>query len=58
MAGIRIGRFAVPENNRPFGHEVEAIFRHWCDLSGIAYLGAADIGHDACNKVVPFGRSA
>lgn len=55
-AGIRMGRFAVPENNRPFGHEVEAIFRHWCRVSGIAYLGTADIGHDADNKVVPFGR--
>ncbi len=30
--------------------------RHWCAVSGIAYLGRADIGHDIENKVVPFGR--
>jgi muramoyltetrapeptide carboxypeptidase len=29
--------------------------QHWCARSGIAYLGRADIGHDADNKVVPFG---
>jgi muramoyltetrapeptide carboxypeptidase len=29
--------------------------RHWCANAGIAYLGRADIGHDAENKVVPFG---
>ena len=57
VPGIRMGRFAVPANDRPFGMDVEAIFRHWCDASGIAYLGRADIGHDADNKVVPFGRS-
>ena len=56
VAGLRMGRFATPENNRPFGSDVEAIFRHWCEASGIAYLGRADIGHDADNKVVPFGR--
>ena len=55
VAGIRAGRFAVPANDRPFGMEAEAIVRHWCERSGIAYLGAADIGHDAANKIVPFG---
>ena len=58
VAGLRMGRFSVPANDRPFGMEMEGIFRHWCDASGIAYLGAADIGHDADNKVVPFGRVA
>ena len=33
----------------------EAIARHWCDVSGIPYLGRADIGHDTDNRVVPFG---
>ena len=56
VAGIRMGRFAVPANDRPFGMDAEGIVRHWCAASGIAYLGAADIGHDADNKVVPFGR--
>lgn len=55
LAGIRQGRFAVPANNREFGADETAIFRHWCTASGIAYLGAADIGHDAENRIVPFG---
>jgi len=25
-------------------------------VSGILYLGRADIGHDIDNKIVPFGR--
>ena len=58
VAGLRMGRFAVPDNNRPFGADVEAIFRHWCADAGIAYLGTADIGHDADNVVVPFGSLA
>jgi len=33
----------------------EEIVRFWCERSGIAFLGAADIGHDAGNRVVPFG---
>ena len=32
----------------------EEIARYWCERSGIAWLGRADIGHDADNKVVPF----
>jgi hypothetical protein len=32
------------------------VVRHWCDVSGIPYLGRADIGHDIDNKIVPFGR--
>ena len=55
-AGIRLGRVsAVPENDRPFGYDDEQIARYWCDKAGIAYLGRADIGHDAANKLVPFG---
>lgn len=56
IAGLRLGRILdVPENDRPFGASEEAIMRHWCERSGIAYLGLADIGHDAGNKIVPFG---
>lgn len=53
-AGIRLGRCYVPENDRPFGSDEEAIVRDWCARSGIAYRGRADIGHDAANKLVPF----
>jgi hypothetical protein len=28
----------------------------WCARTGIAYLGRADIGHDAHNKIVPYGH--
>jgi muramoyltetrapeptide carboxypeptidase len=59
VKGIRIGRFSdIPDNDPPFGKSIEEIARHWCALSGIAYLGRADIGHDIVNKVVPFGRAA
>ncbi|MGN6147537.1 MAG: LD-carboxypeptidase [Rhizomicrobium sp.] len=56
LAGIRLGRCsAIPDNDPPFGQSAEDIVKHWCGLSGIAYLGRADIGHDVDNKVVPFG---
>ena len=56
IAGLRLGRIsAVPENDRPFGSNAEAIARDWCERSGIPFLGPADIGHDADNKIVPFG---
>ena len=58
IAGIRLGRLsAIPENDRPFGTEPEAVVRDWCARSGIPFLGRADIGHDADNKIVPFGAS-
>lgn len=56
LAGIRLGRVSdVPDNDRPFGEGAEEIAKRWCRTSGIAYLGSADIGHDAANKIVPFG---
>lgn len=52
---IRLGRVSdIPENDPPFGHEEEAIVRHWCERAGIPFGGRADIGHDAANRVVPF----
>ena len=55
-AGLRLGRVRdVPENDRPFGSEPEAMARYWCERHGVPYLGRADIGHDADNKIVPFG---
>lgn len=56
LAGLRLGRVsAVPENDRAFGMEPAAIAQHWCAVNDIAWLGRADIGHDADNKIVPFG---
>src|SRR3546814_3656061 len=35
LAGPRLGRVSdVPENDRPFGAEVEAIARDWCTRTG------------------------
>ena len=57
VAGIRLGRCSnIPANEPDFAQTEEEVMRHWCAISGIAYLGRADIGHDADNKVVPFGR--
>jgi muramoyltetrapeptide carboxypeptidase len=55
-AGLRLGRASdVPENDPAFGSDEEAIVRDWCARSGLEYRGRADIGHDAGNRVVPFG---
>ena len=55
-ARIRLGRVAdVPANDPDFGHDEAAIVADWCRRSGIAFGGRADIGHDALNRVVPFG---
>lgn len=56
LKGIKLGRCApVPENDRPFGADEESMVRDWCMRADIRYLGRADIGHDADNKIVPFG---
>ena len=56
VAGIRLGRCVdIPANDPDFGMTEEEVARFWCARSGIAWLGRADIGHDADNKVVPFG---
>lgn len=56
VAGLRLGRISdVPENDREFGATIEEIARYWCGRAGIEYLGEADIGHDAANRIVPFG---
>ncbi|MEA2942886.1 MAG: muramoyltetrapeptide carboxypeptidase [Bradyrhizobium sp.] len=59
VAGIRLGRCSDITPNQPdFAMNEEEVARHWCDKSGIPWLGRADIGHDADNKIVPFGSSA
>lgn len=56
IAGLRLGRVSdVPENDRPFGANPEQIARYWCERHALPFLGAADIGHDGANKIVPFG---
>jgi len=57
VSGIRLGRCnEIPSNEPDFGQSEEETTRHWCEASGIPYLGRADIGHDIHNKVVPLGR--
>ena len=56
LAGLRLGEVTdVPENDRPFGADAEAIAREWCGRAAIPYLGRAAIGHSAANRIVPFG---
>ena len=58
VAGIMLGRCSsITPNDPDFGMNEEEIARYWCHRSGIAWLGRADIGHDADNKIVPFGPS-
>ncbi len=55
-AGLRLGRVSdILPNDPDFGESAEAVVRFWCERAGIPYLGAADIGHDSANKIVPFG---
>ena len=57
VAGLRLGRISDVLPNEPeFGRTEEEVVQHWCRVSGIPYLGRADIGHDVGNKIVPFGR--
>lgn len=53
---LRLGRCGIKANDRPFGSELEAVVRGWCERAGVAYGGRADIGHDADNRIVPFPR--
>jgi muramoyltetrapeptide carboxypeptidase len=59
VSGVMLGRCSAITPNEPdFGMNEEDITRYWCRRSGIPWLGRADIGHDADNKVVPFGSHA
>jgi muramoyltetrapeptide carboxypeptidase len=56
---IRLGRVNdILPNDPDFGGSAADTVAHWCTRSGIAFGGGADIGHDAANRVVPFGRAA
>lgn len=53
---IRLGRVSdILENDPAFAIDEVGIVEEWCARSGIVYGGRADIGHDAANRVVPFG---
>lgn len=55
-ARIRLGRVSdILANDPEFAGDETAIVQQWCARSGIAYGGRADIGHDAENRIVPFG---
>lgn len=57
IARLRLGRASdIPANDPHFGADEESIVAHWCERAGIPLGPRADIGHDAANKVVPFGR--
>ena len=58
VAGLRLGRVDALENDRPFGTDAGAIARDWCARHAIPFLGTADIGHDAANRIVPFGAQS
>lgn len=56
VARVRLGRVSeVLANDPEFARDEAAIVEEWCARSGIRYGGRADIGHDAQNRVVPFG---
>ncbi len=56
VAGVRLGRISdVQPNDPPWGEAVAIMIARWCRDMGVPNLGSADIGHDAANKVVPFG---
>jgi muramoyltetrapeptide carboxypeptidase len=58
VSGIILGRCSnITPNDPDFGMNEEGIAEYWCRRAGIPWLGRADIGHDADNKIVPFGLS-
>jgi muramoyltetrapeptide carboxypeptidase len=56
VSGIMLGRCSNITPNEPdFSMNEEEIAQYWCRRAEIPWLGRADIGHDANNKIVPFG---
>jgi len=55
ITGLRLGRCAeIPENDPDFVLKEEEMAQDRCAAAGVPYLGRADIGHDAGNRVVSF----
>lgn len=58
IAGVRLGRVTdIQTNDPPWTEPLEVMIARWCREMGVAFLGAADIGHDSSNKITPFGIS-
>jgi len=58
-ASLRLGNVSdVPENDPAWDGDEAAIVEDWCARAGIKYGGRAAIGHDAENRVVPFGGNS
>lgn len=56
IAGVRLGRIEDIQPNDPiWGEDIATMINRWCAEMGVPYLGTADVGHDAGNKIVPFG---
>ncbi|OQW41839.1 MAG: LD-carboxypeptidase [Proteobacteria bacterium SG_bin5] len=56
VAGVRLGRVSdIQPNEPPWREPLATMLARWCAEMGVPFLGAADIGHDVDNKVVPFG---
>jgi len=56
VSRIRLGRVSdVLANDPEFSGDEAAIVEEWCARAGINFGRLADIGHDAGNRVVPFG---
>lgn len=56
LKGVMLGRCSdIPDNDPAFEKGEVEIVQDWCAKAAIPYLGRADIGHDADNKVVVFG---
>jgi muramoyltetrapeptide carboxypeptidase len=56
VARLRLGRVHdILANDPDFRGDEAAVVEDWCRRSGIPFGGRADIGHDAQNRVVPFG---
>jgi len=56
VARLRLGRVRdILPNDPDFGTDEVAIVTDWCARAGIPFGGRADVGHDAQNRVVPFG---
>jgi muramoyltetrapeptide carboxypeptidase len=55
-ARLRLGRVGdILPNDVEFGSDEAAIVSDWCARSNLPFGGRANIGHDALNRVVPFG---
>lgn len=56
LAGLRMGRTAPLSPDPYFAiSTAQELAETWCAAAGVPLLGEADIGHDANNKIVPFG---